>query len=175
MHFPGFNHSIWNAFLVLGPIGIVAGVFVMTYAIRKSRFYFHFDPKSNSDKDLKEEKGDFGPHSGRYQDLAKLAITLSVGAIAFLINTQASEKPPLTEFVLKVADVTPIVVGFFGAAIALLIAFMILQTVWYEEYCHSPKHDTYRAWKYALCNVLGWTGLLAFLLGFSWLAVNLFS
>ena len=32
----------------------------------------------------------------------------------------------------------------------------------------------YKRWKYALSNSLGWTGLLSFVLGFLWLARNMF-
>ena len=174
MFFVGFNHSVWNALWVLCPIGIVAVIVLLVFAICKRQYYFYFDPKDNIHQQLKDEKGDFNSHSGRYQDLAKLVITLSVGAIAFLVNTWVGQKPPVTVYVEKLTGVTPIVVGFFGAAIALCILFMTLQTVWYEQYCHSPNHNSYRAWKYALCNVFGWTGLVAFVLGVGWLAANLF-
>jgi hypothetical protein len=174
MYFAGFNRSVWHAFWILGPFVAGAVILLWTFAYRKRNYFFHFDPKNNDHQRLKDEKGDFNSHSGRYQDLAKLVITLSVGAIAFLINTIAGQKPPLTAFDQRLVDVAPIVVGFFGMSIALCIAFMLLQTVWYEEYSHNASHSTYRAWKYALCNVLGWTGLIAFVLGFVWLAANLF-
>jgi hypothetical protein len=70
--------------------------------------------------------------------------------------------------------VAPIVVGYFDACIALLILFMIVRTLHYEEYCHSPNHDTYERWKYALNQSLGWTRLISFILGFAWLARNVF-
>lgn len=43
----------------------------------------------------------------------------------------------------------------FGAAISLLIGFTVVQTVWYEEYSHSMKHNTYAAWKYCVSTTLG--------------------
>ena len=39
---------------------------------------------------------------------------------------------------------------------------------------HSADHSTYKRWKYAFSTSLGWTGLLSFVLGFLWLARNLF-
>ena len=69
--------------------------------------------------------------------------------------------------------VAPIVLGFFGTSIASLIMFMVLQSYFYEQYCHSPDHSTYTRWKYALSTTLGWTGLIALILGFGWLARNL--
>ena len=155
----------------LGPIWCVAFI-LAGWSVRWGCHYL-FDPKHNKDDRLKDA-GDFGPHSQRYQDLAKLAIALSAGAIAFLINTLVSIKPPISEFDQRIVDVAPIVTGFFGSAIALLILFMLSQTIWYEEYSHSATHSTYKAWKYAVCNALGWSGLVSFLLGFGWLAKNLF-
>jgi hypothetical protein len=165
-----FNRSVWHSLWVLFPVGGL--VFLTAFLRVKKGHHYFFDPKHN--QSCLKDAGDFGPHSQRYQDLSKLAIALSAGAIAFLINTIVNEKPPATDFVQRIEEVAPIVVGFFGAAIALLITFMVLQTVWYEEYCHSVTHSTYKAWKYALCTSLGWSGLLAFLLGFGWLARNLF-
>ena len=87
-----------------------------------------FDPKHNVDPRLKDA-GDYEPHSKRYQELAKLAITLSAAAIAFLISIVASDKPVAPAFALKVQLVAPIVCGFFGSSIALLVLFMVLQSV----------------------------------------------
>jgi hypothetical protein len=171
MFFEGFNGSIWHALWVLFPAGLA--VYLVALLSVKRGHHYLFDPKHNKDRRLRDA-GEFGPHSQRYQDLAKLAIALSTGAIAFLVNTLASQKPPLPDFAQRIASVAPIVVGFFGMTITFLILFMTLQTLWYEEYCHSPTHNTYKAWKYALCNSLGWSGLLSFLLGFGWLARNLF-
>lgn len=170
MDFQNFNLSIWHSLLVLAPLG--GGVFLQAFLSIKPGHHYFFDPKHNRGCEI--DDGEFTPHCQRYQDLSKLAIALSAGAIAFLINTLAGQKPPQTEFIIRVTQVAPIVVGFFGAAIALILLFMVLQTYWYEEYCHSPAHDSYSAWKYGLCNSLGWTGLVAFLLGFGWLAENLF-
>jgi hypothetical protein len=172
MHFAGFNHSVWSAFAVLSIVVLAAGIAVVYAASRRTQWYYRFDPKHNPG--LEKEKGEFSPHFARYLDLAKLVVTLSVGAVAFLINTLTGLKPPLTDFQARVVDVTPIAVGFFSSAIAALIAFMLLQTYFYEEYCSSPKHDSYGAWKNVLCNVLGWTGLVAFVCGFGWTAANVF-
>jgi hypothetical protein len=163
----GFNSSLWHVLWVLVPLGFV--VFIVAYVTLNGK-HFYFDPKDGSPT----LTGDFEHHSARYQDLAKLVITLSAGGIAFLISVMANEKPPLSAFDQKVEAVAPIVVGFFAACIACLIIFMVTQTVWYEQYSHSAKRDTYYQWKYALCSALGWTGLLSFVIGFVWLARNLF-
>ncbi len=164
-----FNSSMVNAFWVLLPTGGI--FFIFAFWTMKGPYYF-FDPKHNTDPRLKDA-GDFETHSGRYQELAKLLVTLSGAAIAFLITMMVNEKAP-TPFTQRLAAVAPIVVGYFGASIACLILFMLLQTYCYEQYCHSAIHDTYKRWKYALNISLCWTGLFAFVLGFAWLGFNLF-
>jgi hypothetical protein len=165
----GFNHHIWNVLWILIPL--MAAVFGLAFWVVSGNAFYHMDPKHSGDK----EAGDFSPHLQRYSDLAKLAITLSAGAIAFLINTLVGQKPPVTEFIQKVEASAPIIVGLFGAAIALLILFLVAMTYTYEEYCHDLTHASYKPWKYAMCNSLGWGGLFAFIFAFGWLAVNLFS
>lgn len=64
--------------------------------------------------------------------------------------------------------------GFFGASILLLILFLLWMAYCYEDYCHTPGHDSYRAWKYAVTVSLGVMGFISFICGFGWLGVNLF-
>jgi hypothetical protein len=165
----GFNSSIWDALWVLLPLWAV--VLLVTYVTFRGGEYYYFDPKHNPGL---ENAGDFEPHSKRYQDLAKLVITLSAAAIAFMIGVEANAKPPLSEFAQRTEAVAPIVVGFFASSIAFMIVYMVLETVWYEQYCHSVQHNTYKRWKYALNAAMGWTGLLSFVTGFGWLAWNIF-
>jgi hypothetical protein len=167
-----FNGSIWQALVVLLPIAILVYLYFF-FSLKKDHWYF-FDPKHNDEPELKAEGGDYEPHSKRYQDLAKLAITLSAAAIAFLINVLVGDKPAATVFAQRIQQVAPIEFGFFGCCIACLVFFMVVQSVWYEEYSHSADHSTYKRWKYAASMSLGWTGLLSFVLGFLWLARNLF-
>jgi hypothetical protein len=171
-NFMGFNHSIWHALWVLA-LPCTGVYFCAFFSLKKGHFYF-FDPKHNVDVKLQKEGGEFEPHSNRFNDLAKLLIALSAGVIAFLVNTLANEKEPPSRILIAIESTAPIVVGFFGASMAFLILFMSLQAVWYEQYCHSPSHSTYVRWKYAVCTSLGWTGLLAFAIGITWFAQNLF-
>src|SRR5579863_5359825 len=162
-----FNSSVWHSLWVLCVPGIGAFVWVLYEAFARKQWYYFFDPKHNSDPRL-ANAGDFLPHWGHYEGLAKLAITLSAGAIAFLISTLANQHEAQTDFGRKVAAAAPIVVGYFGSAVLFLILFLLWLTYCYESYCHSAAHDTYRAWKYALTQCLGWMGFLAFALGFGW-------
>jgi small-conductance mechanosensitive channel len=171
-----FNSRVLDAFFVLVPLSL--GVFVVSFRSivhQKEGYYYFFDARHNRSSKLQAEGGIFGPHSKRYNGLAKLVIALSAGAIAFLVNTLASNTSQRTGIIDAVRSTAPIVVGFFGFSIALLILFMAFQASWYEEYCHCEDHNSYNRWKYATCITLGWTGLVSFGVGFVWLAVNLFS
>ena len=170
----GFNSSVWHAFGVLSPIGFGMSIFILVKAWRFKNWIHFFDPKHNLDPRLKQEGGEFAEHWNHYEGLAKLAITLSAGAMAFLISTIANQKPPLMPLAQKLTDVAPIVVGFFAASILLLIMFLLWMTFCYEEYCHHADHASYAAWKYAVTVSLGWTGFISFLCGFGWLGANLF-
>ena len=164
--FEWFSGSIWHAFWILLPVAIITYASLLLYF--RGDWYF-FDPKDHVDPKLKDA-GTFEPHCKRYHDLAKFAITLSGAAMAFLVSTIASDKPTQPAFQQKVRDIDPIVFGFFGCCIAFLVLFMVLQTFWYEEYCHSPDHNSYKRWKFALNNTFGWIGMVEFALGFCWLA-----
>ncbi len=168
-----FNSSVWHAIWVLCVPGVGLFIWVLYQAKKRKQWFHLFDPNHNADPRLRDG-GDFGQHWTRYEGLAKLSITLSAGAIAFLINTLANQKGPQSDFSQRLANVTPILVGYFGASVFCLILFLLWMTYCYEDYCHTPTHDTYRAWKYAVTHGLGWMGFLAFLLGFVWAAANLF-
>lgn len=140
---------------------------------KEGHFYF-FDPKHNHDEALQRERGEFGPHSQRYNDLAKLIVALSGDVIAFLVNALASAGAHPTDMTEAIRASAPILVGYFGFSIALLILFMALQAYWYEEYCSTANHNSYTRWKYATCVTLGWTGLVSFGVGVLWLGASLF-
>jgi hypothetical protein len=163
---------MWHALYIIFPIAIIVYLLNL-WSLGKADHYF-FDPKHNNDPRLKAAGGDFEPHSKRYQDLAKLAITLSAAALAFLVSVTFSEKPTNPAFAVRIQAVAPIIAGFFGSTIALLVAFMLFQALNYEAYCHSGDHSTYKPWRYALSLALGFTGLVAFVLGFLWLAHSVF-
>jgi hypothetical protein len=173
--FNGFNHSVADAFWILVPLGIVVFIFAFrSVAHKKNGYYYFFDAKHCDSEKLKKENGEFGPHSQRYNDLAKLLIALSTGVIAFIVNMLVNEKGTPSATMTALSLSAPIVIGFLGSSATLLVLFMSLQAIWYEEYCNDENHATYNRWKYAICLTLGWTGLVSFGVGMFWLAANLF-
>lgn len=165
------SSSIWNVLWVLGVPGIATAGWVLLTARRKGQWYHFFDAKHNLG--FPKDAGDFNPHWKRYEGLAKLCIALSAGAVAFLINLLVNLNSPSSEIGDRVRQAAPLAIGFFAASIFMLILFLLWMTYCYEDYCHSCKHDTYRAWKYALTQALGCMGFIAFLLGFLWLGSSL--
>jgi hypothetical protein len=175
LNFNWFNHSIWHATWILAlPSAVIFWLAFRSIVYKKDGYYYFFDARHNCSLKLQAEGGEFGPHSQRYTDFARLLIALSSGVIAFLVNTLANEKEPPSRILIAIESTTPIVIGFFGSSIALLIFFIGLQAFWYEEYCHSENHNTYNRWKYATIVWLGFTGLLAFAVGVVWFAGFLF-
>jgi len=163
----GFSGSIWHALYIVLPLGLIV-FFWAFFSLEKGSAYF-FDPKDGGGS----LSGDFEAHSKRYQDIAKLLITLSVASIAFVISLVTSDRQYTSPVAQRLQVVAPIVLGFFGVCVAFLITFITMQTYLYEQYCHAQNRDTYTRWKYALNVSFGWTGLLSGILGFWWLASNL--
>jgi hypothetical protein len=148
---------------------------LIIYKAWKFKNWHHFfDPKHNANLLLRQEGADFSQHWSHYEGLSKLVITLSAGALAFLINSIANDTRKNAPFFEKLSDVAPIVVGFFAAAILFLVLFLLWMAYCYEDYCHTATHDSYKAWKYAVSVSLGVMGFISFVCGFGWLGVNLF-
>src|SRR5690348_1372315 len=130
-----FSSSIWHALCIMLPLGSLIFLWCFYGIFNQGNHYF-FDPRHNADQRLKDENGTFEPHAKRYQDLARLIIALSTAAIAFLISILAKGESSDHGFAQTIRAAAPIVIGFFGACTALLIFFILLQTYFYEEYCH---------------------------------------
>lgn len=159
-----FGSSIWNVLWVLGIPGAVSAGLVMLVAWRRRQWFHFFDAKHNPG--FPESAGDFKQHWKHYEGLAKLSITLAAGAIAFLINLLVNQSDAANGFGGRVRHIAPLAIGLFGAAVFLLILFLLWLAYCYEEYCHSLNHSSYRAWKYALSQALGYMGFIAFVAGF---------
>jgi len=165
---------LWSAGIVLIPFLLAAFLYVLNQFKGKSDWYYFFDPRHNIDPILQAEGGTFGTHWSHYEGIAKLSITLSTGAIAFMINALVNDATAKSNVGQRLLDVAPIVIGLFGSSIFLLVCFLAWMAYCYEDYCHKPLHNSYRAWKYATTVSIGLNGFLAFIFAFVWLGVNLF-
>lgn len=172
--FATFNHHLWSAGIVLVPFLLAAFLYVLSQFRGRADWYHLFDSRHIDDHVLRAEGGTFETHWSHYEGIAKLSITLSAGAIAFMINALVNDATAKSNVGQRLLDVAPIVIGLFGSSIFLLVCFLAWMAYWYEDYCHQSRHDSYRAWKYATTISLGLNGFLAFIFAFVWLGVNLF-
>lgn len=172
--FATFNHHLWSAGFVLIPFLVTAFVYVFYQFKGKTDWYYFFDSRDNNDPVLQAEAGTFETHWSHYEGIAKLSITLSSGAIAFIINVLVNDATLKSSVGQRLLDVAPIVIGYFGSSIFLLLLFLAWMAYWYEDYCHKARHDSYRAWMHATTVSLGLSGFLAFIFAFGWLSENLF-
>jgi hypothetical protein len=172
--FGTFNHHLVSAVIVLAPFLLVAFGYVLCQFKGEEKRYRFFDSRHNSHNVLRDEGGTFETHWSHYEGLSKLTITLSAGAVAFIINALVSDATVKTNIGPRLVDVAPIVIGLFGSSIFLLVCFLAWMAYWYEDYCHQAGHNSYAAWKYATTVSLGLNGFLAFIFAFGWLGVNLF-
>jgi hypothetical protein len=135
-----------------------------------------------------DKPGAFEPHIKRYQELARLVLTLATASAAFLINliVNPPEKHAQSDAAAKLLNAAPQAILFLCATAFFLLLFMTLLNFFYENYSHfhylpethpDKKRGTgeYRRWKYALVLSLGYSGLLAFFGAYAWLARSLFS
>jgi len=164
-----FNGHIWTAPALLFVFAIP--IYRKAFLSLKKDVGYAFDAcKTEYPPD--DSRGTFKDHYDRYSDLAKLLVTLSGAVIAFMINLLAGEKR--NSFVNKLDPSGHVIIGFFGSAMALLVAFMGCMAYWYEEYCHDQNFNSYKRAKYAFVITSGVLGLIAFVLGIIWLSAILF-
>jgi len=134
-----------------------------------------------------DKAGAFEPHIKRYQELARLVLTLATASAAFLINLIVSppEKHAPSDTAAKLLGAAPQAILFLCATAFFLLLFMTLLNFFYENYSHfhclpethaDKKRGAgeYRRWKYSLVLSLGYSGLLAFFGAYAWLARSLF-
>jgi hypothetical protein len=86
-------------------LAVYCVAFLVCYWPRRGRT-FNFDAR--------EEFGAFEPHAKRYQDLAKLILTLSTASIAFLVNFLVNLTPSATRsaYSVRLEAASPWVVAF---------------------------------------------------------------
>ncbi len=119
--------------------------------------------------------GGFETHIQRYQDLAKLLLTLAAGTVAFLVNFLAGI--PIdgkrSVYSLRLEHACPSSIILLGLSGACAILFLLSENYAYETYCHDEKRDTYTPAWYGFNLALGFSGFIFFLLAYAWLAYRI--
>jgi hypothetical protein len=154
---------------------VFAVAFLLSYWPRRKKTF---------DFDVRGEFGAFEPHAKRYQDLAKLILTLSTASIAFVVNflvgltADAKTRSPYS---LRLEAASPWVIAFLCLSTVSLLLFLLFENLFYEDYVHSKytrnpsdSKETYTGRRYALNLTFAWTGLLWFFVAYMILAYRLF-
>lgn len=134
-----------------------------------------FDPIEPAPAAARFIQGGFEPHARRYQDLAKLLLTIAAATIAFLVNFLASihvdEKR--SPYSLALESACPFSICLLGLSALCAILFLFSENYAYETYCHDPNRNTYTPGWYALNLSLAFFGFLFFFLGYAFLAFRI--
>jgi hypothetical protein len=168
--------------LLLWALSVLALLSVMwLYFYRNFRSRFpgsnvSMDPVEAGPSAKKTVPGGFEPHLQRYQDLAKLLLTLAAATIAFLVNflTNISGEGKRNTYSLRLENVCPSSIALLGLSAACAIGFLLSENYAYETYCHAQTRDTYTPGWYALNLTLGFAGFGFFLAAYTWLALRIF-
>jgi hypothetical protein len=113
----------------------------------------------NYEFDAGGKQGAFEPHAKRYQDLAKLVLTLAAASAAFLLSFLVNigvSKPP-NGYSVRFEAAAPFAMVFLCVSAGSCLTFMLLQNIYYEHYTHVmypieegvPKKSPYSGKKYA--------------------------
>src|SRR5256885_2168842 len=141
------------------PLSVTAGIalavfgvaYLLCYLPRKNKT-FDFDPCGKF--------GEFEPHAKRYQELAKLVLTLATASIAFLVNFLVNISPDQKNrylYSVRLETGAPSVIACLCVSVASVLLFLLFENLFYEDYAHSkytrePKdsRETYTGARYAL-------------------------
>ena len=101
----------------------------------------------------------FDERHGHYMKTAEVVVTLASASLVFIPTLRISAHPGWYSFALIL----------LGACVALCVLFMVFLTYFYENFLYVAS--TYKAWKYALINALGFTALVCFATAYTALAI----
>jgi hypothetical protein len=134
------------------------------------------DPVEADPSTKKAVPGGFEPHMRRYQDLAKLLLTLAAATIAFLVNFLAGIPVggKRNVYSLGLEKACPCSIALLGLSAICAILFLLSENYAYETYCHDPMRDTYKPSWYAFNLSLAFWGFVSFFLAYAWLALRVF-
>jgi hypothetical protein len=134
------------------------------------------DPVEAAPTAKKTVQGGFEAHLQRYQESAKLLLTLSTATIAFLVNSLAGIDPDKKRslYSIRLEKACPSSIALLGLSAVCSITFLLSENYAYETYCHDPQRNTYTPGWYALNTALGFYSFFLFLAAYGWLAIRIF-
>jgi hypothetical protein len=136
--------------------------------------------------DPRNEPGSFENHLKRYQELARLVLTLSTATIAFLLNFLVNQFPSRaaeSKYAAKLGYVAPPAILFLCGCGLFLLVFISALNFFYEQYSHfqylpanhkEAEKGQYQRWKYAVVLSASFSGLICFMIAYVILASSLF-
>jgi hypothetical protein len=161
----------------VGPVKLaIAGSFVVVVLIFLL-FRFVLLGTGRFDMDPQGKDGAFEPRAKRYQEIAKLVLTLSTASIAFIVNFLVGLPADIRtrgRYSIAIEAASPLAITFLCVSVLSALLFLLSLSSAYERYSHSPDKDTYGGNWYALNYTLGYPGLLWFFFAYAWLAHGLF-
>jgi hypothetical protein len=97
------------------------------------------DEETGYEFDAGRKEGDFEPHAKRYQDLAKLVLTLAAASAAFLLSflVNIDVSKPSNSYGIRLECAAPFAMVFLCLSAGLCLTFMLLQNIYYEHYTHT--------------------------------------
>src|ERR1700751_1040363 len=116
-----------------------SGIATVVYAVA---FFSCYLPRRGKtfNFDVRGEFGAFEPHAKRYQDLAKLILTLSTASIGFLVNFLVNLGPDAkarSPYSLKLEAASPWVIAFLCLSTTSGVLFLLAENLFYEDYFHA--------------------------------------
>jgi hypothetical protein len=132
----------------------------------------------NYEFDAGGKKEAFEPHAKRYQDLAKLVLTLAAASAAFLLSFLVSiDGKPSNSYgvTVRLKAAAPFAMVFLCLSAASCLTFMLLQNVYYEHYTHivystkegdTAKSSPYSGKKYAIVLMFAEASMFFFVLSY---------
>jgi hypothetical protein len=121
---------------------------------------------SSFDFDAKGEKGAFEKLLPIYLDFAKFVLGLATGSIVLLVGSSAFHIAGH----LPKSYASPLFLLFISVLCGILC--MMLLVTDYEAYRHDPASGSYTRPKYVRNQVLGYSSVFCFFVGYVWLIVS---
>ena len=162
-------------------------VFTVLVCVGFPSWSYHRNRSRLGDRDYEFDaggkQGAFELHAKRYQDLAKLVLTLAAASAAsllsFLVNIDVSK--PQNSYSVRLEAAAPFAMVFLCLSAGSCLTFMLLQNIYYEHYTHVmypieegvTKKSPYSGKKYAFVLMFAEASMFSFVLSYIVIGVSL--